>query len=122
MLTLRLPEIEVPSCAATLGKSDPELFANKDAKGNITHANILCAGKPGIYDTVSAHIDEIIDMFPHASYMHIGGDEAAVDIWKNWWDKSYAYASSITVQPTNQVIGRYTLFLGAVPVSKAFIP
>jgi hexosaminidase len=91
-----IPEIEVPGHAAAMVNAYPELFANTpDGESsensytlvNDTHKNnIICIGKPGIMDNIKKIVCEILEMFPHSRYLHIGGDEATISDWETCRD------------------------------------
>ncbi len=88
-----IPEMEVPGHAKAMVSAYPELFADDliDENSVDTYSlfnatgkwNIICAGKPGILDTVERLAREIIEMFPNSEYLHIGGDEAKISDWDN---------------------------------------
>ncbi|MBO5040954.1 MAG: family 20 glycosylhydrolase [Clostridia bacterium] len=80
-----IPEIEVPGHAACLTAAYPELFSNTPISGG-TDRNIICAGKPGIMDTLKTLFGELIEMFPNSRYIHVGGDEANISDWENCSD------------------------------------
>ena len=84
-----VPEIEMPGHCSRMIHTYPELFADTPEdpeklkeRGAYPH-NIICAGKPGVMDTLKALCAEVIDMFPNSRYLHIGGDEAAIGEWEN---------------------------------------
>ena len=87
-----IPEIEVPGHAAAMVNAYPEIFANTlipvesgDADPTAFRTdfknNIICVGKPGVMDALKKLFVEIIEMFPHSRYLHIGGDEAEINDW-----------------------------------------
>ena len=80
-----IPEVEVPGHAACLTAAYPELFANTAISGGVD-GNIICAGKPGIMDTLKTLFEEVIEMFPNSRYIHVGGDEANISTWENCVD------------------------------------
>lgn len=91
-----IPEMEVPGHAKSMVTAYPELFADTPIGMQVTDSyalffenisqNIICAGKPGIMDTLRTLTKEIISMFPYSRYLHIGGDEAAIGNWSNCSD------------------------------------
>lgn len=89
-----IPEIEMPGHGYELFRAYPEIFADEiseETEEKIKNGEIkgvpgyyrtaVCVGRDecieGLYDL----IDEIIEMFPDAPYIHIGGDEAPHEIW-----------------------------------------
>ena len=80
-----IPEIEVPGHAACLTAAYPELFGNTAISGWVD-GNIICAGKPGVMDTLKTLFEELIEMFPNSRYIHVGGDEANISTWENCSD------------------------------------
>ncbi len=81
-----IPEIEVPGHAKAMVNAYPELFAcvplPEESERKI-YDNIISVGKPGLMDTLRKLTAEIIEMFPNSKYLHIGGDEAAIDEWNH---------------------------------------
>ncbi len=80
-----IPEIEVPGHAACITAAYPELFGNTAISGWVDD-NIICAGKPGVMDTLKTLFEELIEMFPNSRYIHVGGDEANISTWENCVD------------------------------------
>ena len=86
-----IPEFEAPGHAAKLTTSYPEIFANEldrevtaEQTENgvaITDASVVCAGKSNIMDGVRTLLAEMCELFPEAPYIHIGGDEANINVW-----------------------------------------
>lgn len=83
-----IPEIEVPGHATAMVSAYPELFDCVPMEGDaaaFSH-NIINVGKPGLMDTLKAFVQEILEMFPHSRYLHIGGDEAIIEEWEHCAD------------------------------------
>lgn len=83
-----VPEIEFPghSCAALAAYPNlscrgisPKIHPY--TKGPGIHSEILCAGKPEVYEFIYGVLDEVLELFP-SEYIHIGGDEAPKSEWK----------------------------------------
>jgi hexosaminidase len=81
-----VPEIEMPGHSLASLASYPE---NSCTGGpfevtNIwgVHKDIYCAGRDSTFEFLQNILDEIIEIFP-GKYIHIGGDEAPKDRWKN---------------------------------------
>ena len=96
-----IPEFECPGHAERVIATYPEFFGNKfnnDAvhdRNDIIYENadtkreapnIMCPGKPGIFENIKLILEEICEMFPNSPYIHIGGDEAQISDWKNCAD------------------------------------
>jgi len=83
-----IPEIEMPGHSSEVFSVYPEL----SCKGDITkihpftlgpgiHKEIFCAGNDNTFVFLRNVLSEIIEIFP-SKYIHIGGDEAPKDHWK----------------------------------------
>ena len=89
-----VPEFETPGHSRALIEAYPEKFGNrpmgemKDLNGafRTDSDNILCAGKPGVFEAIEAMLGEVAELFPDSGYIHIGGDEAALARWDNCAD------------------------------------
>lgn len=68
-----VPELEAPGHAQAMVEAYPELFGIKDISQNPYIVNI---GKEEVYEALEGLIAELIDVFDHTPYFHIGGDEA----------------------------------------------
>ncbi len=68
-----IPELEVPGHASSMVEAYPYLFGIKDFKENPWIINM---GKEDVYEALERIIKELVQIFPDAPYIHIGGDEA----------------------------------------------
>lgn len=81
-----VPEIDMPGHSSALLASLPYLECSgrkvdlKTSPGIFN--DIICAGKESSYETLYKILDEICDIFPD-EYIHIGGDEAPKQQWKD---------------------------------------
>ncbi|MBQ7299840.1 MAG: family 20 glycosylhydrolase [Clostridia bacterium] len=66
-----VPELDLPGHCSCFNAAYPEIFG--------THG-IMCAEEK-TFSALQTLIDEIIDVFPDAKYLHLGGDEAAIARW-----------------------------------------
>ena len=80
-----IPEIEIPGHSSACLHAYPHLSCTGKEVPVRTHAgifkDILCAGKEEVYEFLFNVIDEMTAIFP-GEYIHIGGDEAPKDRWK----------------------------------------
>ncbi|MFK2177824.1 beta-N-acetylhexosaminidase [Bacteroides fragilis] len=83
-----VPEIDLPghTCAAIAAYPDLSCRSLRPlihpfVMGPGIHEEILCAGKPEVYDFIYGVLDELMVLFP-SEYIHIGGDEAPKREWK----------------------------------------
>lgn len=80
-----IPEFDIPGHTSALLSAMPSLSCTGENIKIKTHQGIfkdvLCLAKDEVYNTVIAIIDEILEVFP-GKYIHIGGDEAPSDRWK----------------------------------------
>lgn len=82
-----VPEIEIPGHSLGALSAYPWLGCEGE-EGNYktwsywgVSKQIACAGKESTFEFWEDVLDEVMDMFP-SEYIHIGGDEAPRDMWK----------------------------------------
>lgn len=89
-----IPEIEMPGHVSALLASYPQMAC--DYRGGKNEVNpyhveigpywppraILCLGKDSTLVIMNDLLDEVMDLFPSARYIHLGGDEAFKDNWE----------------------------------------
>lgn len=66
-----VPEIDVPGHCISFQEAYPEIFGTM---------NIICQ-HPTSMQAMKDIFSELCDMFPYSKYIHIGGDEAAINKW-----------------------------------------
>lgn len=80
-----VPEIDIPGHTTAFLSVYPELGCVHKQEEEITLGKtdnrMLCASNPQVYTIFKDIIGEVADIFP-SSYIHLGGDEAAIP--KNW--------------------------------------
>jgi hexosaminidase len=83
-----IPEIEMPGHSSEVFSVYPELSCKGDTmiihpftQGPGIHKEIFCAGKDESFVFLYNVLSEIAELFP-SKYIHIGGDEAPKDHWK----------------------------------------
>lgn len=76
-----IPEIEMPGHSEEVLAAYPELSCSGEPYAN----SDFCPGKEATFAFLEKVIDEVIDVFP-SEYIHIGGDEASKEAWKNCAD------------------------------------
>ena len=83
-----IPEIEMPGHSSEVFSVYPELSCKGDTLkihpftlGPGIHKEIFCAGNDETFEFIKDVLSEIIELFP-SEYVHIGGDEAPKDHWK----------------------------------------
>jgi hexosaminidase len=127
-----VPEIECPGHALPISRKYPEIFANRlsgelaeyrNESGVAYDANaLLCAGSERAFGGLKTLIAEVLDLFPEAPYINIGGDEANIDLWNNCPDcREYMKEHNISdvKELYSDYIGRaceYVLSLGRTPI------
>ncbi len=83
-----IPEIEIPGHSLGALSAYPWLGCEGEAGNYKTWPNwgvstqIACAGRESTFKFWEDVLSEVIDLFP-SEYIHIGGDEAPRDMWKN---------------------------------------
>ncbi len=71
-----IPEIDVPGHAGQLVSKVPEVFASKDPNtGEYRRAGMVNMVSEKTYEGYEALVVEMIELFPHSPYIHLGGDE-----------------------------------------------
>jgi hexosaminidase len=81
-----IPEIDLPGHAKAMVNAYPKLFGIKPlqfGKFGKPKANIINIGKDSVYEAVAQIIKEVIDLFPHAPYFHLGADEVNYKLLEN---------------------------------------
>jgi hexosaminidase len=83
-----IPEIEMPGHSSEVFAVYPQLSCKGETlkihpftEGPGIHKEILCAGNDDTFVFLKNVLSEIIELFP-SKYIHIGGDEAPKDHWK----------------------------------------
>lgn len=77
-----MPEIEVPGHCNPFQNAYPDLFGTTG----------VLRVEEDVWAALRSLFQEVCDMFPYSSWIHIGGDEAAVQNWRNCSD-TIAYAA-----------------------------
>jgi len=78
-----IPEFECPGHAHVLCRAYPEIFSDRYEDGT-PHPNsdIICAASEAAWEGTKVLLRELMELFPDAPYIHIGGDEANLSHWK----------------------------------------
>lgn len=83
-----VPEIDLPAHSGGALVAYPWLSCREVAPeiypyvlGTGINGEILCAGKPEVYNFIYGVLDEVMELFP-SEYIHIGGDEAPKGEWR----------------------------------------
>jgi len=88
-----MPEIDVPGHCFQFQKKYPEIFG----KGGVIHLHEEAMVK------LELLVDELCVMFKYSTYIHIGGDEAAISNWTQCDDcLDYAETQGIVTQITDK--------------------
>ena len=127
-----IPEFECPGHALLLNKRYRDVFGCHSETGSSEFYNelgekyssdaLLCAGSDKAFEGVKQLLKEIVEMFPDAPYIHIGGDEAQHELWANCAD-CQAYMKEHGITSTKELYGEYmgrvasyVLSLGKTPM------
>lgn len=85
-----VPEIEIPGHSSAVFAAYPQLSClgkeQSVTPGGYYPADMAtcyCAGNEDVFTFLEGILDEVIDLFPDAPYLHIGGDEVDKFFWKN---------------------------------------
>ena len=86
-----VPEFECPGHAGSMTTQYPEIFANisdgdsgkfyNELGEEMSCDSLLCAGSEKAFKATCDLLTEMSEMFPHSKYIHIGGDEALIQLW-----------------------------------------
>lgn len=88
-----VPEFDIPGHARRLVRSYPEIFRNQldenaQVEGIKTEVgfavrtdDVICAGSEKCSEAMKVLFKEVCDLFPESEYIHIGGDEAYIQVW-----------------------------------------
>ena len=128
-----VPEYECPGHSQQCIDKYPEIFADHaDGKplGNVysedgdilQYRNLICATSQTSLDYTKAMLKEMADMFPDSPYIHIGGDEANIQLWSQCEDCT-RYMRENGIQDVQELyseyvgnIASYVLSLGRTPI------
>lgn len=75
-----VPEIDMPGHCSQFCEKYPEIFGNH---------GIMCVSEE-CFAALKTILEELIEIFPDSPYIHLGGDEAAINRW-NECEKCKAY-------------------------------
>lgn len=78
-----IPEFEGIGHSSALIKSYPDVFGNEFIEEPDYVDNIMCIGRPDIFDNVKAFLTEMCEIFKYSKYIHVGCDEARYFKWDN---------------------------------------
>lgn len=77
-----VPEIELPGHSFAAVTCYPDLCCTRRPMHNEGHMkDIYCAGREETFTFLQAVLEEVLDIFP-SPYIHLGGDEAPKDRWR----------------------------------------
>lgn len=86
-----IPEIEFPGHSSEVFSAYPSLSCSGKAQPVPTGggsgyskspSSVYCAGKEEVFEFIKDVLTEVVDIFPEAPYIHIGGDEVGKLAWK----------------------------------------
>lgn len=85
-----IPEIEIPGHTSEVFAAYPELSClgtpQEVTPGGYYPSDLatcFCAGNEDVFTFLENILDETIELFPDAAYIHIGGDEVDTRFWEN---------------------------------------
>ncbi|MBQ2733460.1 MAG: family 20 glycosylhydrolase [Clostridia bacterium] len=116
-----IPEIEAPGHAKAMILAYPELFGHVGNDPDKLCDRLICVGKPGISETLSRWVDEVIALFPHSRYLHIGGDEARIHAW-NACDDCRAYMKTHCIEDEYALYTHFIKLMTDLVIEKGRTP
>ena len=85
-----IPEIEMPGHSSAALASYPDLSCSHLPQTVVPGgfypegtSSVFCAGNEATFRFLEGVLDEVMDLFPDAPFIHIGGDEVDKTAWKN---------------------------------------
>lgn len=85
-----VPEIEMPGHSTAVFAAYPSLsclgkeqFVTPGGYYPEDMATCFCAGNDSSFVFLEGVIDEVVELFPDAPYIHVGGDEVNMKFWRN---------------------------------------
>ena len=73
-----VPEFDMPGHSAMFLKTYPEYACDPSHPGNE-----ICIGNPLAMSRLKDFLKEMMELFPHSKYIHLGGDETNTSHWEN---------------------------------------
>lgn len=120
-----IPEIEMPGHATPLNVEYPELFSDVTTDGFLqkfrSTASIVCAGSEQCFASLKKLIDEVIELFPESPYIHLGGDEATIEVWEHC-DVCQQYMKAHNLHSVKELYSEFTARITDYVLSKNRIP
>ncbi|MBP3396487.1 MAG: family 20 glycosylhydrolase [Clostridia bacterium] len=125
-----IPELECPGHTKLLAETYPDVFADHEEDGAVCStagfehggAGVVCVGSERSFAGIKALIREVVELFPNAPYIHIGGDEAPFGVWEKCAD-CRAYMATNGIENAYDLYGEYVgrvasfvLSLGKTPM------
>jgi len=87
-----IPEIEIPGHSSEVFAAYPTLSCGGKPQPLPTGgsngyskspSSVYCAGNEEVYNFLETVLKEVVEVFPDAPYIHIGGDEVSKEAWKH---------------------------------------
>ena len=75
-----IPEIDVPGHSRQFIETYPEIF---DVRNGIKKSNVINIADEKVYSALDQIIGEVAKVFYNSPYIHMGADEAKLDLYKN---------------------------------------
>jgi len=116
-----IPEIEVPGHSKAMLSACPHLFCHVGEALAPGSDRIVCVGKQGIMDTLSALTDEVLGLFPNSRYFHIGGDEARISAWDSC-EACRAYMREHSISNVRELYTHFVKEMTDIVLSKGRTP
>lgn len=75
-----IPEIDVPGHSRQFIETYPEIF---DVSNGVKKSNVINIANEKVYSALDQIISEVAEIFYTSPYIHMGADEAKLDLYKN---------------------------------------
>lgn len=126
-----VPELEIPGHATTINTVYPELFINQVSEDlgemytengdRISAKSIICAGSERTTAALESMLDEICTLFPDTPYIHIGGDEADIQVWDSC-EVCKRYMHEHGIKDVQELYSDFTARIARLVLSKGRTP
>lgn len=117
-----IPEFECPGHAHVLCRTYPEIFSDRGEDGTPQlKSDIICAASDAAWESTKILLRELMELFPDAPYIHIGGDEANLRHWEKC-PHCAAYMAEHGLEDVHELYSEYVARVTDFVLSEGRIP
>ena len=129
---LLVPEYECPGHSMHIAQTYPEIFADHaqgKALGNLysetgrllAYRNVMCPSSSASLEGNRMLLNELLELFPDSPYIHIGGDEADIQLW-NQCEDCTRYMKENGIADVSELYSRFVGQIAAWVLSRGRTP